>query len=576
MRRAGPCRRSLSRAADQGRPPRRHRRADRKPGRGAQGARLEGAGRPRDRPAGDGRHADRGDAARIARRPTGWPRSAAAGDDWAIAAADISTGRFELVELRRRASSPPSWRGWRRPRRSPTASVPGHRAPTAGKGGFDSLAGERALKSRFGVATLDGFGAPSRAELAAAGGLLAYLDATQKGAGILLDAPRRIARGAAIWRSTRRRRESLELTRSASRQRAGSLLGAIDRCQTGAGARLLAADIAAPLTDQRAIEARLALVALAARGCDPPRARARRRCKAMPDIGRALGRLVGGPGQPARPRASCATGSTRRAALKRELEARARPPATARRAAAAARRPRRAGRPAVARAGRLAADSTRPRAATSPKAMTPRSTSCAMPASNGRRAIAALEARYRDATGISSLKIRHNGVLGYHVEVPAQARRPADGARQRLHPPPDAGRRGPLQLARAARGGEPGGRGRRPRARRRGRACRGADRRSRVAAAPRSPPPPTRSPGIDVAAGHAERAAEGGWCRPQLIDAAVPRDRRRPPSGGRGGAARQRRALRRQRSARSARTTGCGWSPAPTWAASRPSCARTR
>ena len=37
-------------------------------------------------------------------------------------------------------------------------------------------------------------GAPSRAELAAAGGLLAYLDATQKGAGILLDAPRRIAR----------------------------------------------------------------------------------------------------------------------------------------------------------------------------------------------------------------------------------------------------------------------------------------------------------------------------------------------------------------------------------------------
>ena len=33
--------------------------------------------------------------------------------------------------------------------------------------------------------------------------------------------------------------------------------------------------------------------------------------------------------------------------------------------------------------------------------------------SDGRRAIAALEARYREATGIASLKIRHNAVLGY-------------------------------------------------------------------------------------------------------------------------------------------------------------------
>ena len=40
--------------------------------------------------------------------------------------------------------------------------------------------------------------------------------------------------------------------------------------------------------------------------------------------------------------------------------------------------------------------------------------------SDGRRAIAALEARYRDATGIASLKIRHNAVLGYHVEVGAR------------------------------------------------------------------------------------------------------------------------------------------------------------
>src|SRR3546814_7631804 len=41
-------------------------------------------------------------------------------------------------------------------------------------------------------------------------------------------------------------------------------------------------------------------------------------------------------------------------------------------------------------------------------------------ARDGRKAIAALEAQYRERAGIASLRIRHNGVLGYHVEVPAK------------------------------------------------------------------------------------------------------------------------------------------------------------
>src|SRR3954462_4599414 len=150
-----------------------------------------------------------------------------AGDDWAIAAADISTGRFELV------ACGPGELAAELARLSPAetiaeASVPGVRT-SAGKGGFDSLAGERALKSRFGLATLDGLGSPSRGELAAAGGLLAYLDATQKGAGILLGAPRRMPRSShmAIDGATR---DSLELTRSVSGAVAGCLLGEIDRC----------------------------------------------------------------------------------------------------------------------------------------------------------------------------------------------------------------------------------------------------------------------------------------------------------------------------------------------------------
>ena len=174
-----------------------------------------------------------------------------AGDEWAIAAADISTGRFELVscgpgELASELARLGPAETIAEEGTVPKGTVPG--VLSAGKGGFDSIAGERALKQRFGLATLDGLGSPSRSELAAAGGLLAYLDATQKEAGVLLDAPRRVARAShmAIDAATR---DSLELTRSVSGTVAGSLLGEIDRCQSAAGRRLLAEDIAAPLTD---------------------------------------------------------------------------------------------------------------------------------------------------------------------------------------------------------------------------------------------------------------------------------------------------------------------------------------
>ena len=47
-----------------------------------------------------------------------------------------------------------------------------------------------------------------------------------------------------------------------------------------------------------------------------------------------------------------------------------------------------------------------------------------------RRVIAALQVRYADTTGIRSLKIRHNNVLGYFVDVTAQ-----HGGEVRLSPP---------------------------------------------------------------------------------------------------------------------------------------------
>ena len=434
-----------------------------------------------------------------------------AGDEWAIAAADISTGRFELVscgsgELAAELA-----------RLSPAetiadASVPGIRT-SAGKGGFDSLAGERALKSRFGLATLDGLGAPSRADLAAAGGLLAYLDATQKGAGILLDAPRRISRSAhmAIDAATR---ESLELTRSVSGSVAGSLLGEIDRCQTAAGRRLLCEDIAAPLTDRRAIEHRLGLVAWLNEDAIR-RERVRSALKAMPDFSRGLARLAAGRGSPrdlALLRDGLAGASALRAELEMELD---RPKLLD------GLLPHLGGHAALVDRLRIALVESPPIDA-SKGGYIAESYDAALDAlrdaaSNGRRAIAALEARYRDSTGISSLKIRHNAVLGYHVEVSAKhadkLMLPESGFTHRQTLAGVVRFNSPELHEEASRVIEAGAHALAAESAHAGELTQLA-----IAAAPQITATAEAIARIDVAASHAHRAAEGGWTLPHLTD----------------------------------------------------------
>jgi DNA mismatch repair protein MutS len=433
------------------------------------------------------------------------------GDEWAIAAADISTGRFELV------SCGPGELAAELARLSPAetiadSSVPGIHS-SVGKGGFDSLAGELSLKARFGVATLDGFGTVSRAELCAAGGLLAYLDATQKGAGILLDAPRRVARAGhmAIDAASR---ESLELTRSATGAVAGSLLGEVDRCQTAAGRRLLCEDIAAPLTDQRAIEQRLALVAWLHEDAIR-RERVRVALRAMPDFGRALARLAAGRGGP-RDLASLRDGLGAASSLKTDLESEPDGPQLLE-----ALLPRLGGHEAMIH--KLA------RALVASPPLDPSKggyiaegydadlDALRDAASNGRRAIAALEARYRDATAISSLKIRHNAVLGYHVEVSA---RHADKLMS-----PDSGFTHRQTLAGVVRFNSPELHDEASRVIEAGghalaaEAAHGQELTAlAVAAAPQITATAEAIARIDVAAGHAHRAAEGGWVPPQLTD----------------------------------------------------------
>ena len=436
-----------------------------------------------------------------------------AGDEWAIAAADISTGRFELV------SCGPGGLAAELARLSAAeviadVDVPGLRT-TAGKGGFDSIAGERGLKDRFGLATLDGIGAPSRAELAAAGGLLAYLDATQKGAGILLDAPRRTSRAShmAIDAASR---DSLELTRSAGGSVAGSLLGEIDRCQTAAGRRLLAEDVSAPLTAQREIEQRLGLVAWLHENAIR-RDRVRSALKALPDFARALARLAAGRGSP-RDLALLRDGLGGAAALRSELELEVDRPSLLETLL-----PSLSGHAALVDRLRAALVESPP-IDSSKGGYIAEGYDAALDAlrdsaSNGRRAIAALEAKYRVSTGIGSLKIRHNAVLGYHVEVSAKH---AD----RLIAP-DSGFTHRQTLAGVVRFNSPELHEEASKVVEAGGHALAAETahaeeltRLAVTGAQRITATAETIARIDVAASHAQRAVEGGWIQPQLTDEA--------------------------------------------------------
>jgi len=160
----------------------------------------------------------------------------------------------------------------------------------------DGALAERRICAFYGVETLDGFGAFTRAEIGAASIALGYVARTQIDVRPALSPPSRRIRGASleIDASTR---ANLELTRTLSGERAGSLLDAIDLTVTSAGARQLAERLASPMTRQSEIERRLEAVAFFV---EEGRLRADLRAvlRAAPDFIRALSRLSldrGGP-----------------------------------------------------------------------------------------------------------------------------------------------------------------------------------------------------------------------------------------------------------------------------------------
>jgi DNA mismatch repair protein MutS len=291
---------------------------------------------------------------------------------------------------------------------------------------FDSDNAHRRLQALYRVQALDAFGQFTRAELAAAGAVVDYVELTQKGRLPRLAPPVQLARGAVMEIDTATRR-NLELVQALSGDRKGSLLETIDRTVTGAGGRLLAERLAAPLTDPDEIAGRAdAVQYLVDQG--ELRAAIRETLRRGPDVVRALSRLTvgrGGPRDLAAVRQGLETAGHLQALLH---ETRFGPPPEEIRRASEdlgahhvlVDRLARALLPELpfhARDGGFIAPG-----------YAPELDELRGLRDESRRLVANLQSRYVSETGISSLKIRHNNVLGYYVEVtPTQAEKLPNG-----------------------------------------------------------------------------------------------------------------------------------------------------
>ena len=430
-----------------------------------------------------------------------------------IAAVDISTGRFEVsetdavgleAELARLAAAEVIV-----PEGYDAEGTPRPRAD------FSSEGGEWRLKSLFGVATLDGFGGLTRAHLAAAGGLLSYLDHAGKGTMPFLSIPvkRVVSDHMMIDAATR---ESLELVRSTSGSRAGSLLDAVDRTVTGGGARMLGSDIGAPLMNVGQINERLALVSHFTEQA-AAREAMRAALRALPDVSRALGRLSAGRGGP-RDLGQLRDGLGEARMLRERISRTENMPPLM-----ATLLPLLDGHGALVD---LLARALVPSPPTDANAggYIAQGHDAALDdlrdaGGSGRRDIAALEARYRDHTGVSALKIKHNGVLGYHIEVAAKhgdaLMAPSSGFTHRQ------------TLAGVVRFNAPELHDIAIRVTQAGAHSLAAEAahfedltQQALARAPQIAATADALSRFDVAAALAERAVEGGWCQPTFVDEA--------------------------------------------------------
>ena len=280
---------------------------------------------------------------------------------------------------------------------------------------FDSATAEGRIARYFNVSTLDGFGTFSRVEMAAAAAAVAYVEKTQIAERPPLGAPERESAASTLFIDPATR-ANLELVKTLSGERDGSLLHALNRTVTGGGARLLAERLMSPLTDPDKINARLDAVAYLIDDvslCDD----LRDALKHVADMPRALSRLAlerGGP----RDLGAIRQGLASAEKIATILDGGLLPDelATALKDLKALPGGLEAmlgsmladDLPLLKRDGGFLRDGANPEL-DEVRALRDQS----------RRVIAGLQLKYADETGIKSLKIKHNNVLGYFIEVTA-------------------------------------------------------------------------------------------------------------------------------------------------------------
>ncbi len=342
-------------------------------------------------------------------------------DNWALAWTDISTGALHVLPLTLARVGPEL------AQLSPAEILMAEGTETAvanvledlgleptwlGKSSFDSTGALTRLTQQFGVSSLDAYGQFSRPELSAMGALIDYLDLTQKGRLPLLRTPQqeKLGNSMHIDASTRR---NLELTHALQGGRAGSLLSVIDRTATASGARLLERRLSTPSRDLSVIRNRQDAITWAM--SEPVVTRQiRDALKRVPDLDRALSRLGLDRGGP-RDMAAIRKTLEQAEAISGMLEPLDLPDMLTTAVAACKGHEDLiafldetliAEPPLLARDGGFIAPGYDAELDEARKLR-----------DEGRSVVAGLQAQYAEMAGVSSLKIKHNNVLGYFIET---------------------------------------------------------------------------------------------------------------------------------------------------------------
>ena len=340
-------------------------------------------------------------------------------DDSALAWADISTGEFRVMscplprlgpELARLAPKEVLIPDSQDAGLAMLVSESGAALTPLARTSFDSAGAEKRLCALFSVSSLEGFGTFDRAELAAMGGLVDYLDLTQRGRLPLLRPPVKEAPGGSVQIDAATRR-NLEITASLQGGREGSLLSAVDRTVTAPGARLLERRLSAPSRNLPTILARLDTIRHLL-DQSVLRHDLRDHLRRVPDMDRALSRIALDRAGP-RDLVAIRAGLTQAEILADRLTDT--PPLLADAARALIGHIAlvdRLDQALVAEPPLLARDGGFIAAGFDPELDETRSLR-----DEGRGVIGRMQADYVERTGVPGLKIKHNNVLGYFIEV---------------------------------------------------------------------------------------------------------------------------------------------------------------